>query len=194
MFHLPLGNHFNYQGNHSQIWSPSTFFDYTPEQRSTTPHVLCLTAPSGSSSLAEIHKKEVLQGFEFLERSVAVAVSARPELVLGRSVVGTPLEWIAELCEAAMQERRHQKGGSTRKQSVLVVNKGEEADETAEEEKEIEETLNAIVNIEETDGDWELLKAADAEAAIEIQSASTIASLMSMVDKVKTIAYSYTGG
>jgi len=43
------------------------------------------------------------------------------------------------------------------------------------------------------DEDWELLKAADAEAAIEIEieAESSISSLISMVNKVKTFAYSY---
>jgi len=43
------------------------------------------------------------------------------------------------------------------------------------------------------DGDWELLKAADAEAAIEIEieAESSLSSFVSMVNKVKTFAYSY---
>ena len=83
-------------------------------------------------------------------------------------------------------------------QSVLIVStmkREEEAAAADEEEREDNETVNGtMVDIDEHDGDWELLKATDAEAVIEIQRESSIASLLSIVDKVKTFAYSYSRG
>jgi hypothetical protein len=185
------------------LWLPSTFFDYKPEHSTTTPHVLCLTGLSGSSASNEVHRKEILQAVAFLERSAAIAVSARPELAPRFSVVGAPLEWIAEVCESAMQERSSSQKGATDQlqQSVMIVGQGggTEEDQMA---AVVDDDKDAVDNekdnvltrtVIDEDGDWELLKAADAEAAIEIEAESSIASLMSMVSRMKTIAYSYAG-
>jgi len=123
VYQLPLPNHFKYQGGRSEIWLPSTFYDYKSDlHKSTPPHVLCLTAVSGSSSNTEVHKKAILQAVSFLERSAAVALSARPELVPRRSVAISPLEWVSEICEAALREKSPQEGASDHvRQSVVIL-------------------------------------------------------------------------
>jgi hypothetical protein len=148
IFQLPLRNHWKYRGVRTEIWLPSTFYEYKPEQRTTTPHVLSLSVPSGSSSNAiQIHKKENLQAVAFLERSAAVAVSAHPELAPRRSLVAFPLEWIADVCDAAMREKTPQKGASDQlNQSVLIIGRNstpdqDEAVAIAGEDREDSETL-----------------------------------------------------
>ncbi|KAL4538730.1 hypothetical protein Ndes2526B_g02985 [Nannochloris sp. 'desiccata'] len=201
VFQLPLQNHFKYQGSRSEIWVPSTFYDCQPSQhKSTPPHVLCLTAASGSSSNTEAHKKAILQAVSFLERSAAVALSARPELAPRFSVVVSPLEWISEVCEAAIRERSPRKGANDHVQQSVEILKEIPVEAAVEEDNEDSEPLHRDHHLNEAnntgvadDGDWELLKAADAEAAIELQieAESSISSLVSMVNKVKTFAYSY---
>lgn len=72
-----------------------------------------------------MYRKEMAQALEFLERSAAVAVSVDPsQLVPRSSVVGSPLQWIVDVCEAAMREKSSKKGAKTHpslRQSVLVM-------------------------------------------------------------------------
>ena len=83
-----------------------------------------------------------MQAVGFLERSAAVALSIRPEVTPRRSVVVTPLEWIADVCEASMREKRPNKEANDHlQQSVVLGARGDDGavpvvEEDKEEEKE----------------------------------------------------------
>lgn len=53
----------------------------------------------------EARRKDVLQALAALERSVAVATIPYPAIRPRRSLMASPLEWLADMCSAALQER-----------------------------------------------------------------------------------------
>jgi len=72
----------------------------------------------------------------FLERSAAVALSTRPQLAPRRSVAVSPLEWVSEVCEAAMREKSPQEGASDHVQQSVVIFKETPLKAEAVEEEE----------------------------------------------------------
>ena len=101
VLHLPLRHRYQFGGGKTRISLPTEFWEITPSDRNNT-HTLYFSA--SSSSGAETHRKSVVQALAALERTVAVATAARPSLRPRRSLVASPVDWIEDLCVAAIHE------------------------------------------------------------------------------------------
>ena len=100
---LPLRHRWQFGGARTAFWLPEDYWELGNDHQAHS-HVLNFSISSGNSGF-EANRKDILQGLAAFERTVVVATSASPGLRPRRSLMASPLEWLSDLCTAALQER-----------------------------------------------------------------------------------------
>lgn len=178
---LPVGHRWAFGGTKTKVWQPEDFWDVGIGAPAGAP-ALCF--PASGAPAFDAQRQETLAALADFERAAAVALSARPGWRPARSLVASPLEWLAELCATAGQEPSVSGGAS-----AGLLQDGAAA---AEADDPASPTDLGGPGDEEEEEDWELM-AADITVGLQYNRGGGMPSLFSMVDRVRSLANGYMG-